>query len=178
MNKFIDGLGKSPISSIPFLRRIGRMRNKNKTQEIPDLQHENIVAKTDEEKATMFGKRLKQIYTNDQEINNEQDSRQIKNITEAIENLKTQSTKDFKKFSINELKEEIKKLNQKTSIDSDKICNKMLKNLSDEFLPTLIVLFNLIVRKSEIPSDWKCSTIKMIHKKEGEAFTIQRTIRF
>jgi hypothetical protein len=169
MNRFIDGLGKSPISTIPFWRRIGRMRNKNKKQEIPDLKHENVVAKTDEEKATMFGKRLKQIYTNDQEINNEQDSRQIKNINEAIENLKTQSTKDFKKFSVNELKDEIKKLNQKTSIDSDKICNKMLKNLPDEFLPTLIVLFNLIVKKREIPSDWKCSTIKMIHKKGGDA---------
>ena len=92
---------------------------------------------------------------------NERNSEQIKNINEAIENLKTKTTKDFKKFSVDELKEEIKKLNQKTSIDSDKICNKMLKNLPDEFLPTLLGLFNLIVKKSEIPSDWKCSTINL-----------------
>ena len=164
--QFIEALGPSPVSTIPFWRRIGRMRNNNKRQEIPTLISNDVEITSNEGKATIFAERLSEIFSNNStNLNNKIIEDKVEALINKIKN-KKQST--FKHFSKKELIFEMKKLNSKTSIDSDNLSNRILKHMPDDFLKNVLKLFNACVENSQIPLSWKTSTIKMIHKKGGE----------
>ena len=142
------------------------MRGLNKIEEIPDLLYENTVAKTDEEKATLFGRRLKEIFSNNVKSTNSKLETEINTLMTILNKKKASAT--FNHFTIEELQHEIKHLNDKTSTDEDNLSNKILKKIPKEFMAQILALFNKIVQKNEIPIQWKCSIVKMIAKKGGE----------
>ena len=75
------------------------------------------------------------------------------------------SDKSIKFFSPKELDEVIKNIIDKKSLDSENICNAMIKNLSEDFKLKLLKLINHCLINNIIPDDRKKATISMIPKK-------------
>jgi hypothetical protein len=70
----------------------------------------------------------------------------------------------IKHVTLNEVKEEIKKLNIKKSPGYDTIDGYVTKSLPTKALILLTNIYNAILRLSHFPSQWKCAEIIMIEK--------------
>ena len=60
---FLDRIGPKPLSTVPFWKRINRLRNKKRPQTINTLEKDGFELNTDEEKATVFAEKLKATFT-------------------------------------------------------------------------------------------------------------------
>jgi len=67
-----------------------------------------------------------------------------------------------------ELKEAIKACKPNTASGTDKIHNQMLKNLPDNFLNQILILFNKSIKEGRVCQMWKTSKITMINKKDDQ----------
>jgi hypothetical protein len=77
-------------------------------------------------------------------------------------------TSAIPEITMKELKEEIKAYKPNTASGIDKIHNQMLKNLPDNFLKQILLLFNKSIKESKVCQIWKTSKITMINKKDSE----------
>ena len=64
-----------------------------------------------------------------------------------------------------EFKIVIKKLKKKKAVGFDNLSNEMFKNIPDKFLGMLLVIYNMILEKGQIPEIWCKGLITPIHKK-------------
>ena len=64
-----------------------------------------------------------------------------------------------------ELKIVIKKLKKEKAVSFDNLSNEMFKDIPDKFLGMLLMIFNMILEKGQIPEIWCKSLITPIHKK-------------
>ena len=169
--RFSDKLGKNPLSTIPFWRRI---RNKKRPETIPTILVDQKEITEDGDKAEKFAEHLENIFNDN---NNERYDEHFKEeIETCIKNNKFDSNfmnKSITEFSILELKKEIKKLNNKGSIDQYGVSNKILKNVSEKFIENLLILFNMCLKQSIVPNLWKSSIITMLLKKADEKQNIK-----
>jgi hypothetical protein len=75
-------------------------------------------------------------------------------------------------LQVKELEIQIRKMNNKTSIDEFEISNIMLKNMPYEAKNFLLKIMNECLKEGKIPSKWKSSIIKMIPKKSNDKHNI------
>lgn len=129
--KFLGKFNGSHISSKPFWSRINRIRNKKQPKNIPDIKHNGVILSTDSEKANAFANKLFTTFNSDDDpVFNELQKRFVDSTVKEYFHKNNQDP--FEPFSINELNSALKKLNNKTSLDADMICNRMLKKNSKQ----------------------------------------------
>ncbi len=71
-------------------------------------------------------------------------------------------------ITMGELKKAIKACKSNTASGIDNIHNQMIKNLPDNFLSQILILFNKSIQESKVCQIWKTSKITMINKKDSE----------
>jgi hypothetical protein len=123
-------MGKNPISTIPFCKKIGRMRNKKRSSAITKLIYNGREATTSEEKPNVFAEKLVEVFSESStnSFNIDHKNRILYELAQEKARKKSKPL-EFRKFTLTELEAEIKRLNNKTSHDQRKISNKMLKQL-------------------------------------------------
>ena len=62
---FIKSLGPSPLSTIPFWRRIKRLKNKKTAKTIGTLEKDGILFETNKDKAQLFSERLEKAFSDE-----------------------------------------------------------------------------------------------------------------
>jgi len=169
MLRFIKNLGPRPLSTVPMWRKITRLRNQRRSQEIPTLIVNNIEHETNQAKAEIFEEKMRNTWndTSDNQFDNETK----KKIDDEIESKKFEKTykqKGFKKVTLRELDKQIAKLNNKTSLDGFGLSNFILKKIPKATREMLVTLINNCLEKGELPQKWKNSIVKMIPKKSDE----------
>ena len=165
-DNFLVGLKqRQPVSTKPFWQRINKFRNK-KAPKMSTINFENKSYESDEDKANLFANKYKKVFS---DTNNPEFDNNFKNTVEDFIQSKEYenmySDKSIKFFSPKELDEVIKNIIDKKSLDSENICNAMIKNLSEDFKLKLLKLINHCLINNIIPDDWKKATISMIPKK-------------
>ena len=163
---FLKNQGKSPFSTIPFRKRINRLRAGKIKTSIADLNHNNGIVTDPAEKAEIFGLRTRKNFFGLDE-NPRFDSAQKQKVEENMADWKNKfisNQKRFRKFSGDELNAAIRHMNGKTSIDPLGISNKMLKKLGPIAKDKLLNLFNECLKEERVPQTWKHSVITMILK--------------
>jgi hypothetical protein len=155
------------LSTIPFWRRINRFRFKKRSKNIGTIIHNNKEANSDEEKAEVFCERLKTVFN---ENENERFDGEFKKKVDrffdddGIESSYTTIEKNIKPFSAKELDCAINRINNKTSVDSYGISNKILRKVSSIMKDKILKLFNNCLIFSKVPDEWKISTVIMLPK--------------
>ena len=77
---FVNGLGPHPLSTIPFWRRINRLRSGSQAKNVSDLIVNGIKITSDKQKANVLADRLENVFSNDNNENFDKHSfDQIKN---------------------------------------------------------------------------------------------------
>jgi hypothetical protein len=164
-SEFLKKQGSNPLNSKPFWQKINKMKGKKVNNSVPTLKKENKIYEKDEEKANVFASILKNTFSDQNDVRFDE---KFKNkIETSVDN------HDYKKHGLNkkncfkmkDLEIIIKKLRNHSAPGQDKIHNLMLKNTTEEFRNLILHLINLTVRMSELPLDWKSSSITMIPKK-------------
>jgi len=170
--KFLNGLEGKPLTSKPFWKRINRVRNKRKTNNIPTLinKENDQELTTDEMKANFFGKKLAKTFSKDDPVYNSTfEEVHLTTVTEwHNEFCDAEKVKTYEKgnpISLRELNKAIRSLNNKNSLDADSISNNMIKHTPHSMREAILTLFNIMLAKHEIPKALKCATITMIEKK-------------
>ena len=117
-------MGPSPLSSIPFWRKINRLRGNKRSNNVANLIENGINYTIDSEKAGILADRLEKIFGNDDIDDFDKDHfDQINNSVDLndISKLYNEKEKKIKPFSMQELVKGLKKINSKTSTDQDGI---------------------------------------------------------
>ena len=167
-SNFINKLGNCPLSTKPLWNRINRLNKKKQPSSIPTLIYNNETLDTDEKKALAFGKKLENTFTESNDISNgfnEEQKSYVDNFIISKNYIKNYNNSQFFEISLIELNEVIKNINNKTSIDSNRISNIMLKNLPENFKVELIKYYNKSINSGKLPYECKQSIITMIPKK-------------
>lgn len=158
-NSFLNSIGKNPVSSIPFWKRINKLRNKPESKAIPTLISNNKIYDSATEKANLFAENLASTLNEQHNSTNSFNQKHKLKIDQFVinnefSNQNLNESKIDNVFSISELKTEIKRLNNKPSLDQFGISNIMLKNLPKEFALLLLNIFNLTINENKIPESW------------------------
>jgi hypothetical protein len=171
--EFIKKMGPHPLSTIPFWRRINRLRNKTQQQNVGDLMIDGLKITTNSGKAKVLADRLEGVFSSD--IDPKDDRSNFQDINQkmndgGIENLYDNNEKNTTTFSMQELTKAIKNINKKTSLDQNGISNRILRQVrhSRIAMECLLSLGNKCLTAHDIPTYWKLSTITMIHKKDTD----------
>ena len=150
-------------------------KGKNKSSNIPDLKFKDKKYDTDFDKANLFKDILKDTFQL-----NEDDSFKDKDFYSKVDtfinddsylNDYQNDTNAIPEITMKELKEAIKACKPNTASGIDKIHNQMLKNLPDNFLNQILILFNKSIKDGKVCQIWKTSKITMINKKYSEKTT-------
>jgi hypothetical protein len=171
---FLETLGKSPLSTIPFWKRINRIRNQKKSNSIADLVVNGELLDNDQKKADAFADRLENIFSDENSQNFDASNKE--KIEKFISDKIIESMypdKNAPPFSMKELHNALHNLNNKTSHDSEKISNKLLKQMPVELHEKVLIMFNKCLDSFEVPDSWKTSVINMISKKSDNASDIK-----
>jgi hypothetical protein len=113
-------------------------------------------AKSDKEKDKLFAEHLSEVFS---PHNNDQDQEVKQDLATHI-----QLQEHLKAFTLKEIKDEIKMLNQKKAPGLDLITARMLKELPKEGLVNLMYIFSAILRIKYWPKSLKIAQIIMIPK--------------
>ena len=172
---FLDRQGRNPLSTIPFWRRINRLRQNKRSSNVASLKMGEITILSDAEKANLFANRLENTFKNtgDPAFDNHLKNKISEYIKcKKIDSKYTQEEKIAPEISMNELIRAQKNLNNKTSRDPGGLSNKMLKAASNICRSKMLELFNLCLKNYLLPLSWKKSTITMILKSNSDASNI------
>ena len=168
---FMERLGKSPQSTVPFWKSIGRLRNKKSSKNKQTLVKDGVELNSDKEKAEAFAERLGFIFSENEDV--KFDKKHKEKIDKFIKSKKyetifNENQKMVKHFTKKELEKAIKNLNNKGSPDQCRISNKILKNLSSQTKEHIRILFNQCLDELTLPAKWKTSVITMLPKKSDD----------
>ena len=72
-----------------------------------------------------------------------------------------------KDFTLDELREALKNLNNNKAEGNDFIKNEYLKNCPQNVIQLAVCLFNLILKTGIVPQEWFIGLIISIYKKKG-----------
>ena len=75
-------MGQNHLSSVPFWRRINRLRNKNPTKNIANIEENGMKYTTDHAKAQVLADRLENVFNEDP--NNNFDSEHFDHINQQL----------------------------------------------------------------------------------------------
>lgn len=165
LEKFVYNQGKHPTSSTKFWKKIKLVKPNTHIQ---TLEHNNKSFKTNEEKAELFASLLSETFSEDNNKNfdNTFKTETVKQVSDFLQKNNTQL--DFKLFTIDELNNAIKELNNKVTTGVDNISNLLIKRTPINFRLKLLHLFNQSVSQKKLPVEWKKAIITMIPKKQNE----------
>ena len=169
---FLDTQGKSPLSSVPFWRRINRLRACKRNRGIAELKVNDIKISESKAKADVFAESLSKKFSLEENVNfNDVLKKEIdeKFSDTNFKNLTATMNKKYRDFSYDELTGAIKSMNSKTSLDGLGISNKMLKVLGPKAKNIVLDLFNKCLNENSVPTLWKHSIITMILKSGQES---------
>ena len=142
MTNFLDKLEKNPVSSKPFWSLINKTRAKNNSNNIPTLKKDGVEYTSDEAKDNLFAEKLKKTFNEIDAIGFDND---FKILIDSNINNKTYeydyNDNDIQMFTMSELKNCIKKLNNSKSMDPTGLNNFILKKLPVNTLQSLLSLF-------------------------------------
>lgn len=122
----------------------------------PPISLQNSWLKSDKDKSEAFADHLEQQFSPFPGPNGDEIERQV-DATIPMD-------LPIRPFTITELNEEIKYLNNKKAPGFDNITSRMIKCLPDKTKFMILVIFNAILLIGEFPSIWKQSVIIMIPK--------------
>jgi hypothetical protein len=132
---------------------------------MPTIIENEVRYTTSREKANLFSDHLAKVFNENNEPGFDDE---FKRSVEAFNKFNIEkfnfTERDSIPFSLEELENAIKSLNNKTTLDPQDICNRLLKNLSAGAKTSILALFNLILSSSKLPNAWKESKIHMIKK--------------
>ena len=133
------------MSSIPFWRRINRLRACKRNRGIAELKVNDIKISESKAKADVFAESLSKKFSLEENVNfNRVLKKEIdeKFSDTNFKNLTASMNKKYRDFSYDELTGAIKSMNSKTSLDGLGISNKMLKVLDPKAKNIVLDLFN------------------------------------
>ena len=161
---FLERQGPNPLSSVPFWRRINRLRSNKRRMGIAELVIDGKRVTDPVQKANAFAENLAEKFS--MEENNNFNKELRKNVDDLIASnqFRANNNQRVKEFSYDELTGAIKSMNNKTSLDGLGISNKMLKNMGPFAKEVILKLFNTCLTMGEVPNLWKHSIITMILK--------------
>ena len=165
---FVNKIGFHQTSSKVFWRRINRLKSKKEPNSIPDLIHGGKILKNDQEKANAFGEKLVDTFNETPNIGsnyNEVHKEYVDSYVKSKKFIKDYPNKTFSLITLQELEINIKKLNNKKSLDGNNISNIVLKKLPIEFKKIILDFFNKSITDGITPFISKQSTITMIPKR-------------
>ncbi len=169
-SEFIARQGPNPQSSKPFWKKINSFRTKPSSHHMPTIIDNGVKYSTSHEKAELFSEHLAKVFNENNEPGFDDD---FKRQVEAQIDTFDFTVKDSTPFTIHDLENAIKSLNNKSTQDPQGICNRLLKNLSAVAKKLILSLFNQILLSSELPLAWKLSKIHMIKKKADSHTTLK-----
>ena len=127
---FIQKMGRNPLSTRPFWRKINKFRSKKNSCFIPTLISNNIFHKTDEEKGKLFGEILASTFSPNSDLKNLSTESEVNsNIKKFLS--KKDRNKLFEPINITEIILAINKIKENAAAGQDHIHNLMLKNLPE-----------------------------------------------
>jgi len=172
--EFIKRQGKSPLSSIPFWKRINRLREAKRRAKKSSLTVDGKIISDSKEQANIFAVNLEKKFSHE---DNRHFCENNKNKVEEFlrnefETHFTHSQKTVKEFTMDELVKSINIMNSKTSIDPYGLSNKMFKFIGYSYKMRLLSLFNKCLNEKVVPKGWKHSIVSMLLKPGQEANNI------
>jgi hypothetical protein len=165
--EFLNRQGKSPLSTIPFWKRINRLRESKRASKAGALLVNGKVIDSSKEKANVFADNLEKKFSHDENSHFKEEKKlEIEQFLtkENFESLYSASQKRVVEFSMEEISRAIKEMNSKTSTDPFGMSNKMIKHSSYLMKVRLLEIFNSCLTKKEVPGEWKHSVISMLVK--------------
>ena len=165
--KFVKDQGPHPLSTIPFWRRINRLRSNKRKTRVESLIINNVKYETPAEIANLFAENLKEKFSH------EENARYDKTWKEEVENFFRSGTcesafgrgeKLVKEFTIFDLERAIKNMNNKTSTDPIGHSNKLFKKIGPIAKERILTLFNWCLNEGHVPQIWKHSHVSMLVK--------------
>jgi hypothetical protein len=165
--EFLNRQGKSPLSTIPFWKRINRLRESKRASKAGALLVNGKVIDSSKEKANVFADNLEKKFRHDENSHFKEEKKlEIEQFLtkENFESLYSASQKRVVEFSMEEISRAIKEMNSKTSTDPFGMSNKMIKHSSYLMKVRLLEIFNSCLTKKEVPGEWKHSVISMLVK--------------
>ena len=131
----------------------------NKKDPIPDLIDENGVKTTsDTEKSTLLNNYFSSVFT-------KEDPDNIPKLTQKIESSNEINTAEV---TLEEMTKILQNLKPDKSPGTDEIHPRLLKECAQTLAKPLKLLFDLSMRTSRIPSEWKVAEVRPIYKKKGK----------
>ena len=162
---FLEKIGKNFISSRPAWQKVNSFRGSLSSKKIPCLFKDGVRCANDTEKANTFMEILKKRFSgsDDQRFDSIFQT-SVETEVKVYEDNLTNLDSDFVPITMQELLENVKEVRGRSAPGSDGIFNKMLKNLSRNFMILVLELFNKCLKEGKMPVEWKSSTITMIPK--------------
>lgn len=191
---FLLNLGKNPISTVPFWKKINLVRNGRSSNKIGNLVVNGQIINDDNVKLNLFVDKLTKTFNHDpcEELSFDAENNQKvnENILSFLNNLSKPNNSNSKEFltiknsnnilfnglnfncnydvkltHIGEVKKAIKKSNNKPTLDQNGLSNKIIKKLPDRMVGLVVKLFNLCLLDNKFCYNWKNAFITMIPKK-------------
>ena len=155
------------MSTIPFWKRINRLRDSKRKNKSGALLVDGKVVESSKDRANVFPDSLEKKFQNEKNFHFKEEKKiEIEEFLsqENFKSLFTVAQKRVVEFSMEELVRAIKEMNSKTSTDPFGMSNKMFKHSSFLMKERLLALFNNCLKKKEVPKKWKHSVISMLVK--------------
>ena len=164
--EFLAKQGKNPLSTIPFWKRINRLRESKRRKKIGLLVVNGQEYSTNREKADLFAENLEKKFNSETNPNfNEFNFKKVEEFSKTpLENKFSQSERIVKEFTYADLVKALKEMNSKTSNDPFGMSNKMLKHTSNITKEKILKLFNQCLHQRRVPNTWKFSEVSMLLK--------------
>jgi hypothetical protein len=164
--EFIKRQGKSPLSSIPFWRRINRLRESKRKRGRSSLLIDGQHIQGSKEQADIFANNLEKKFSDENsEHFDGQNKAKVEGFMENDFNSHfSVGQKIVKEFTMQELTSALKIMNAKTSMDPYGLSNKMFKHIGFIFKENLLALFNRCLKEKQVPGGWRHSVVTMLLK--------------
>ncbi|CAG4969687.1 unnamed protein product [Colias eurytheme] len=158
LQEFLSNLTPSPDTDYSLWKATQKLNRPRK--QIPPIRKANgMWARSDQEKATIFGEHLCNVFQPFPELRPEHSS-EIRSYLESAD----QMCPPLKYTSPSEVADEIRNLKDGKSPGFDSIDSVLLKNLPKKGIVAIVNIFNACLRMNYFPGHWKIAQIIMLLK--------------
>lgn len=161
--KFTKLIKRKPTPNLPVKRHTSPTNSQNNQNPNYTNNNQFCWCKTNLEKAEAFALHLEQRFTPFL-LNTTNERLEIINQTTNQHPPITTNNPSFRPITLNDVKSQIKNLENNKSPGLDKIDNKTIKALPDSALLYLTLIFNNVLRHGHFPHQWKMAIVTMIPK--------------